>query len=311
MNLDYLKNILQGALLVWSFMGIVSCSSDTTSEKGVKPNILVSTLMIAEGVENIVGNQAEVNCLMGPGVDPHLFRPTAADLNKMRQADIIILNGLHLEGRLGEITQALQKEKTILFVSDYIDSSRILYEGATQASPDPHIWMDPSLWAQGMQGISEKISEYLKGDTTILARGKLYTDSLSSLHKRIQNGLNEIPTERRVLVTAHDAFQYFSRAYAWEVKGLQGISTASDIGIREVSEMVNFLAKRKIPAVFPESAVSERNLEAVIRACAAKGHTVAIGPVLFTDAPGSEGSPEGSYSGMLLSNMNALRSQLR
>lgn len=311
MNLDLSKNKFYVILFLVMGILLVSCNGQEQTETKGKPRILVSTLMIAEGVQFMVGDLAEVSSLMGSGVDPHLFRPTAGDLEKMRSADIIILNGLHLEGRLGEITEALKREKTILFVSDYIPQEKILYADNSMQSPDPHVWMDPLLWADAMALLSREIASELNKDSSITARGNSYADSLRVLHQKIQDGLASVPVSKRVLVTSHDAFQYFGRAYGWEVKGLQGISTASDIGIREVSEMVNFLCTRKIPAVFPEASVSERNLEAVLRGCAGKGHSIRIGPVLYTDAPGSEGTAEGTYSGMLLHNQESLKQLLQ
>lgn len=311
MNLDLSKNKFYLSLLFVLGFFLVACEGKEQTQAQGKPKILVSTLMIAEGVQFMVGDLAEVSSLMGAGVDPHLFRPTAGDLEKMRSAEIIILNGLHLEGRLGEITEALKREKKILFVADYVPKEKILYAGNSMQSPDPHIWMDPLLWADAMAKLSSELVNSLNADSSIVVRANLYADSLRVLHRKIQDGLSSVPVSKRVLVTSHDAFQYFGRAYGWEVKGLQGISTASDIGIREVSEMVRFLCARKIPAVFPEASVSERNLEAVLRGCEGKGHFVRIGPVLYTDAPGSEGTPEGTYSGMLMHNQESLKRLLQ
>lgn len=287
-----------------------SCETKSTSQVN-KPKILVTTLMLQEGIAFMTEGYAEVDVLMGPGVDPHLYKPTPEDLRKMREADILILNGLHLEGRLSEITKALNKDKKVYYLSDYIPASEILYSGDIATSPDPHIWMAPTLWATGMKALGRALGAEFKQDSILSSRGDLYADSLMRLNAEIQAGLNKIPPSNRVLVTSHDAFRYFGKAYNWEVKGLQGISTSSDIGIREVRDLVSFLCQRRLPTVFPESSVSIRNLEAVVRACKEKGHLVETGPHLYTDAPGNAGTPEGTYSGMLKYNQEILSQWLQ
>lgn len=289
---------------------LVSCNAGKKSPDA-KTRIVVSTLMIAEGVSYITRESAEVTALMGPGVDPHLFRPSAADLQLLRSADIIILNGLHLEGRMGEMMEALKKEKTILQVTDYMPEADILYSGDNLSQPDPHCWMAPGLWAKAMEGLGKRLGELIPADTAIARHTQMYADSLLRLDSLIRSGLDQVPPDRRILVTSHDAFRYFGRAYGWEVRGLQGISTASDIGIREIGGMADFLSSRRIRAVFPESSVSARNLEAVLAACKARNHSVSIGPPLYTDAPGSAGTPEATYSGMLRHNQQILTRALQ
>lgn len=312
MIFDTLKNNFRLFWLVAAgFLSVLaSCDSNTKGPES-KTRIVVSTLMIAEGVSYITRESAEVVALMGPGVDPHLYRPSAADLQILRSADIIILNGLHLEGRMGEMIEALRKDKTILQVADFMAESDILYSGDDLAQPDPHCWMAPALWGKAMKGLGERLGELLPADTAIARHTQMYADSLLRLDSLIRSGLDQVPPDSRILVTSHDAFRYFGRAYGWEVRGLQGISTASDIGIREIGGMADFLSSRRIRAVFPESSVSARNLEAVLAACKARNHSVSIGPPLYTDAPGSAGTPEATYSGMLRHNQQVLTRALQ
>lgn len=305
-NNFYLFRLLTVGLVFF----LASCDSGKREPK-TRTQIVVSTLMIAEGVSYMTRESADVIALMGPGVDPHLFRPSANDLQLLRNADIIILNGLHLEGRMGEMMEALRKEKTVLLVTDFLAKEDILFSGDDLAQPDPHCWMAPGLWAKAMRGLGVRLKELLATDTAITRHTEFYADSLLRLDSMIRTGLAQVPPAARVLVTSHDAFRYFGRAYGWEVRGLQGISTASDIGIREIGSMADFLRARRIRAVFPESSVSARNLEAVLAACKARNHSVNIAPPLYTDAPGSEGTSEATYSGMLLHNQQILTRALK
>lgn len=289
-----------------------ACDSESKKTTTSRPRVLTTTLMLEEGVSQILSETAEVQSLMGAGVDPHLFRPSARDLSLLREADLIVVNGLHLEGRLGEVLSILGKQKPVLVIADGLSRKKLLQAEYDSALSDPHIWMDPVLWSEGMVYLSRELAKWHPADSAeILLRGIAYRDSLLRLDSVIRAGLNTVPVSRRVLITSHDAFRYFGRAYQWEVKGLQGISTASDIGIREIQNLVDFISSRKIPVVFPEASVSPRNLEAVISGCRQRGISVLTGPVMYTDAPGTSGTEEATYSGMLLHNQKILSEWLR
>jgi len=298
----YMHYIMPGLSLLY----LISCQGNNNTYSG-KPILLTSTSMLEEGLRFIAGDSFEVISLMGSGVDPHVFRPSAQDLELLRKAEIIIYNGLLLEGRMGEILSIVGKDKPVWAISDGISEDKFLVSDARTGIYDPHIWMDPVLWSEGMLALSNRLGEWIPEKKEAFAeKGKKYRDSLLRLDTSIREGLNKVPEENRILVTSHDAFRYFGRAYQWEVIGLQGISTAGDIGLKEISNLTELLVQRKIPVVFPEASVSSRNLEAVRNGCMSRGHTVREGPVLYTDAPGDKDSPEGTYSGMLLYNQEVL-----
>jgi manganese/zinc/iron transport system substrate-binding protein len=248
--------------------------------------------------------------LMGEGVDPHLYLASPADVARLDRADIVFYSGWHLEGKLADLLGRLSRRKTTVAVAEAIDESRILHDN--ENAHDPHVWFDVSMWSDAAGAVRDALVAYdpPHGDE-YRKNADAYQDRLAELHAYAKQQLATIPKEQRVLVTAHDAFQYFGRAYDLEVRGIQGISTDSEAGVRQVNDLVDFLVQRKIKAVFVESSVSDQNVMSLIEGAAAQNHTVAIGGELFSDAMGAEGTPEGTYEGMVRHNVDTVVKALR
>lgn len=275
-------------------------------------HIVCTTGMIGDALTQIAGDKAQVIALMGPGVDPHLYKATQGDLKKLTDADIIFYNGLHLEGKMGDIFQKLSRTKHVVALAETVPSERLLRPEGSPGAHDPHIWFDVSLWAEAVRRAGMELARADSANQAFyLQNTEAYLSELDSLHQWTAAQISAIPRESRVLITAHDAFGYFGRAYDIEVRGLQGISTASEYGLRDISNLVSFLTARKIKAVFVESSVPAKSLEAVVEGCSRRGHEIAIGGSLYSDAMGQAGSPEGRYIGMVRANVNAIVGALK
>lgn len=277
--------------------------------------VVCTTAQVADIIKNIGGEDVEVDTLMGDGVDPHLFTVAAGDVRRLRAADIVFYNGLHLEGRLADVLHDLAKKKPSLAVTAGLlrDHPEVLrtpeeFEGAH----DPHVWLDVSLWKLCAEYVSEQLCE-LDPDRAdaYRAREKTYTDELAVLDAECRERMAAIPDERRVLVTAHDAFGYFGVAYDIEVRGLQGISTADEADLVTLSALVDLLVERGVKAVFVESSVSEKYVRALVEGCAAEKHVVLIGGELYSDAMGPDDTPEGTYVGMVRHNVDTIVNALK
>jgi manganese/zinc/iron transport system substrate-binding protein len=298
-----LRNTFSLLLLLLLF----ACENQTDNKNNNRLNIVCTTGMLGDAVENIVKENAEVISLMGPGVDPHLYKATQGDLSLLSKADIIVYNGLHLEGKMGEIFEKLKNRKRIIVAAEAIDKTRLINNTNFLGAYDPHLWFDVSLWADVVGYIGKELaaSEDSLADVFI-ENSRTYQRQLLQLNQEVKEALAQIDSSKRVLITAHDAFAYFGRAYQIEVRGLQGISTVSEYGLKDVSDLVNFICQRKIQAVFVESSVSDRSLKAVVEGCEAKGHSISIGGTLFSDAMGEKESPEGKYIGMVKYNVQSI-----
>jgi manganese/zinc/iron transport system substrate-binding protein len=277
-----------------------------------KWKIVTTTGMIKDAVENVVGDRAEVIALMGPGVDPHLYKATQGDLQKLTDADIVFYNGLHLEGKMGEVLEKLGHQKPVITVSADIPDSLLRAVPGFQGTHDPHIWFDVKLWENAVRTISTFMQKH---DTafsdTFRENGSRYTAQLDSLHAAVAIAIAQVPEKQRVLITAHDAFGYFGDAYKIEVRGLQGISTVSEFGLKDVTELVNFIIRRQIKAIFVETSVSQRSIEAVMEGCHQKNWDVKIGGSLYSDAMGPAGTPQGTYIGMVSANVKIIVDALK
>ncbi len=291
---------------------LVACqpSSDSQSqETEEKPFFLSTTGMIADILRNVAGDSAKVESLMGAGVDPHLYKATRQDLSQLRAADVVFYNGLHLEGKMAEVLEKLGRQKPVFAVADGVSSQKIQKLGA---AADPHIWFDVQLWHDAAGYIAQELSKKYPQQADYFQKNtKTYQEKLLVLDAEVRKALLQIPKDRRVLITAHDAFGYFGKAYQVEVKGLQGISTISEFGVRDMKDLVDFIVRRKIKAVFVESSISPKSLEAVVRACAQKGHSIQIGGTLYSDAMGTKGTPEGTYIGMVRANVKTIVEALK
>lgn len=284
-----------------------ACSEAPTKSDG-RYRIVATVGMIADVVREIAGPHARVETLIGPGVDPHLYQASSADVNALRSADLVFYNGLLLEGRLSAVLGRLaQSGKAVHAVTEALlrREGYVLHDEGAQE--DPHVWMDVQGWIAASQLIEGVLSEHdPEHAADYAANGARYREQLDRLDDYARQSIASIPESQRVLVTAHDAFRYLSRAYGIEVRGIQGLSTESEAGVRDIEALVQFLVERRIPAVFVESSVSDKSVRALLEGAAARGHQVVIGGELYSDAMGPAGRYEGSYIGMIDHNITTL-----
>lgn len=301
-------------LLVIFFVGIFSISCTKTDKNAAgsekKPSVVTTTGMIADAAKNIGGDLVEVTALMGAGVDPHLYKASAKDVDRLGKASLILFGGLHLEGKMTEVLEKLGERKPTLAVAEQIPGNKLLGWN-TQGTYDPHVWFDVKLWMYAVDAVRDSLIALLPGEeTTLRANYEVYAAQLAELDSYTIKRISELPEERRVIITAHDAFEYFGRAYGFEVRGLQGISTVSEAGTRDVQDLAEFIVAQKIPAIFVESSVPRKNVEALQAAVHSRGWDVQIGGELFSDAMGDTGTFEGTYVGMLTHNIDTIVSAL-
>ncbi len=271
-------------------------------------SIVATTGMVADAARAVAGDRASVSSLMGSGVDPHLYKPTRADIARMMNAEVVFYNGLLLEGKMTDaLVRAATSGRRVHAVSELIDESTLLEPAEFQGHYDPHIWMDPSTWSSAVEVVRDKLIEFdPAGEEVYRANARAYLDELAALDAYAQRVLATVPDRTRVLVTAHDAFNYFGVRYNFLVVGIQGISTESEAGVRDIQRLVDLLVERKIGAVFIESTVSRRNVESLIAGARASGQDVEIGGELFSDAMGAPGTYEGTYLGMIDHNVTTI-----
>ncbi|WP_246472757.1 metal ABC transporter solute-binding protein, Zn/Mn family [Pelagibacterium limicola] len=276
-----------------------------------QPNVVATVGMIGDIAETVGGECVSVTTLMGPGTDPHLYQATARDVQTFGNADLILYSGLTLEGQLADILSRLGERKPALAVSEVAIPEEHLLATDDSYGVDPHVWMDTGLWAQTVSVIADALSESAPECAQAIAdRAQSYEGQLIALDQWVAQTIASIPETQRVLVTAHDAFSYFGHAYGIEVAGIQGISTSAEASIADIRETAELLIERGIPAIFVESTINPRTIQAVIDAAGRQGHTVTIGGELFADAMGDPGTPEGTYIGMIVSNTLAIAQAL-
>lgn len=301
------------AVLTLSLL-LSACATETgNSYSNGKLNVVTTTGMIADIVKNVGGEHVEVTSLMGPGVDPHLYKASEGDIRRLQEANLIFYNGLHLEAQLGEVLEKMNDFNiTTVAVADEIDPAILLSHPQYEDAYDPHIWFDVTLWMQAVRRVQETLSETDPAHQSAYeANASAYLAQLEELHQYVLSQAETVPAEKRVIITAHDAFSYFGRAYGFEVRGLQGISTESQAGTADVQALAEFIVEQQIPAIFVESSVPQRNVEAVQAAVQSQGFDVQIGGSLFSDAMGSEGTPEGTYIGMVRHNIDTIVTALK
>lgn len=292
--------VMRGAAAAF-LVGALGAPQSGTAEE---PVLVVTTIgMIADVAERVAGDCARVEALMGPGVDPHLYQASASDVRLFRDADAILYSGYSLEGQLGAVLERLGAQKPTVAVSPSAIDPVNLITVQDVYGIDPHLWMDASLWSRIAPVIADTL-EPLAPDcaAAMEARVAALQAELQALHTWIGDSIASIPAEQRILVTAHDAFNYFGRAYGIEVAGIQGISTESEAGVADIRDMVAVVVGRNVPAVFIESTINPRTVQAVIDAAAGRGHEVEIGGELYSDAMGEAGTVGGTYIGMLYEN---------
>jgi len=309
-----IRNLLAGCLL----LVCAGCSGDQDySTAGAAPrqdtggraghdagklNVLATTGMIADAARNVGGDLVEVTALMGPGVDPHLYQPTARDQGKLKSADLILYNGLHLEGKMVEVFESLARNKRVVAVSHDIPEDQLLSWADSAGMHDPHIWFDVQLWQQAVRTIAKAFADSdPKHAADYESRSAAYLKELEQLDGYCREQAGRLPEAQRVLITSHDAFHYFGRAYGFEVVGIQGISTDTEAGLKAITDAVDLIRSRKIRAIFPETSVPRAAIERV-----ARDGQVQLGTELYSDALGSPDSPAGTYIGMIKTNIDTV-----
>ena len=269
--------------------------------------IVTTTSQIADMARNVAGERASVTALMGEGVDPHLYRQTRSDVARLRGADLGLWSGLYLEASLEDFLLELGRRQPVIALAERLPTDRLLANPDYPDKHDPHVWMDVALWSSLVDELAAILSEAdPAGAALFAANAAAYRYELEALDTYVRDSVASIPTEARVLITAHDAFHYFGRAYDIEVLGIQGLSTESEAGLARIGELVDLLVEREIGAVFVESSVADRNIRALIEGAAARGHSVTIGGELFSDAMGAPDTYEGTYLGMLDHNATVI-----
>ena len=267
--------------------------------------IVTTISQIGEPIEVIGGDRVDVESLMGPGVDPHLYKATQGDINTLQDADIILYNGLHLEGNMGEVFANMSANKTIVSLGESLDKEKFLMD--EEGAIDPHIWFDVDLWKEALDVAVEELKQFSPEDADYFEENKqTYFSKLDELKKEAVEKISSIPEEQRVLVTAHDAFGYFGRMNDIEVIGLQGLSTEDEVGLSDIGSTVQLLIEKKVPAVFIESSINQSSIRAVIDGASKEGLEVTLGGELFSDAMGAKGTEEGTYLGMYHHNVNTI-----
>ncbi len=290
---------LTGRSLV--LLALVSCGSALAQENVARA--VATTGMVADVVENVGGPCVTVEAIMQPGVDPHLYKAKPSDVRRFYYADIIFYSGYHLEGQLGEVLEAFSERKPVVALAERAVAPSETLRLPGENAYDPHLWMDVSLWARTADGVVEALSELNPSCRTGLKeRAETYKQQLMALDGWIRASVASIPERQRVLVTAHDAFNYYSRAYGIAVESIQGISTQAEAGLADIRETVSLVVDRDVPALFVESSINPRTVQAVLQAVRSRGVIVNIGGELFSDAFGASGTAEGTYIGMLYHN---------
>ena len=271
--------------------------------------VVCTTGMVADLVREVAGERAKVTPLISDGIDPHLYKPTRDDVARLLKADVIFYSGLHLEGRMEATFEKMrQRGKPVCALTSSIPSEKLLKEGNAE---DPHVWMDPLVWAGCIEAVETTLVQAdPQGREIFQANAARYRASLEAVSEWIRLAIFTIPDGQRVLITAHDAFQYYGRATGLRVMGLQGLSTESEAGVADINRIVDEIVKQRIPAVFFESTLSEKNIRAVIEGAAARAHTVKPGGMLYSDSLGATGTPEGTCEGMLKHNTRTITKAL-
>lgn len=301
----------QFILLVLFSVSLLGCK-DTRPKDG-KFHIVTTTSMITDLVQNIGGDKVAVQGLMGAGVDPHLYKASEGDVSKLSNANMIIYSGLHLEGKLVEVFEKMKRQKIkTIAVSDALDKKELIGSTLFASNYDPHIWFDVKNWEKITIYVEKQLSEALPEHKEYFkANAAIYLEKLKVLKQEIEAEIATLPEDKRRLVTAHDAFNYFGKAYKFDVVGLQGLSTATEAGVQDVQKTATYIIDHKVKAVFIESSVPRRTVEALQAAVNSKNHEVVIGGTLFSDALGNPGTPEGTYIGMFKFNVHTIVNALK
>ena len=302
-----MKNVLYLYLFL---LLICSCTSASKATRD-KPLIVATTSILADGIQVLVGDQAEVIALMPAGVDPHLYKASVRDLDLLTQADLVIYHGLYLEGKMTEIFEKLAKQQVLIDVSNGIPSDQLIRSGPELHSVDPHVWFDITLWSAALTYASQELQIWQPSwKPQLETNTKTYLQQLGVLDQLTRAKVQELVQHNQVLVTAHDAFAYFGKAYGLPVHSLQGLSTLSEPGLRDLTELISLIQTYKVKAIFAEQTISPKALQAVARGVAEKNQVVKLAGPLYTDSLDAPNTPAGTYLGMFETNLQLIYNQL-
>lgn len=299
-------------ILFFVALAILSSCKEAKKDSG-KLQVVTTTTMITDLVKTIGGDQIEVSGLMGAGVDPHLYKASEGDVTKLYHADVIFYNGLHLEGKLVEVFEKMEQGNTRqVALAEGLDKSGLIGSDYFASNYDPHVWFNIDYFSQFAATVAEILAEEDPANAEVYTTNEAtYQKALADLSSTLMDKVNTLPKEKRILVTAHDAFNYFGEAFDFEVVGLQGLSTATEAGVQDVQRLSAFIIEKQVKAIFVESSVPRRTIEALQAAVKSKGHEVVIGGSLYSDALGSPGTEEGTYIGMFRYNVNTIIDSLQ
>ena len=289
---------------------LVACKAPTKPSDKLK--VVVTTSMLTDLVKNIGGDLIDVQGLMGAGVDPHLYKASEGDVSKLFNADVIFYNGLHLEGKLVAVFEKMEAQKTTVALGEFLAKEGLIGSDYFASNYDPHVWFNIQYFKEFSDKVTSVLSEKdPKNAASFTANNLAFQQELDLLHTAVVNTIATLAPEKRILVTAHDAFNYFGKAYGFKVVGLQGLSTATEAGVQDVQKLSEYIIANKVKAIFIESSVPRRTIEALEAAVLSKGHQVSIGGSLYSDALGDGGSVEGTYVGMFLYNVKTIVNALQ
>jgi manganese/zinc/iron transport system substrate-binding protein len=292
---------------------IASCGGESTQASDKGPlRVVATTGIIADTAKRVAGQHAEVVALMGPGVDPHLYKASEGDVRRLSEAALILYNGLHLEGKMGDILNRLKRNRPVVAVTEDIPEDLLRQPPEFRGQHDPHVWFDVSMWRRTLDPIVRELSTLDPAHAEdFKANAAAYGKELDALDAWVKQRIETLSPSHRVLVTAHDAFGYFGRRYGMEVIGIQGISTLSEAGLHDVDRVAQIVVDRKVRAIFIESSVPRRSIEAVQAAVRSRGHEAQIGGQLFSDSLGGANTPAGTYVGMVRANVDTIVNALK
>jgi len=301
---------MKRAITILAVIIVLGCKNN--KQDNGKLNVVVTTSMLTDLVKNIGGDLINIQGLMGAGVDPHLYKASEGDVSKLFNADVIFYNGLHLEGKLVEVFEKMEAQKTTVALGEFLAKDGLIGSDYFASNYDPHVWFN----IQYFKEFSDKVTNVLsnkdpKNAGSYTVNNIAFQQELDLLQTTVVNTIATLAPEKRILVTAHDAFNYFGKAYGFKVVGLQGLSTATEAGVQDVQQLSEYIIKNKVKAVFIESSVPRRTIEALEAAVLSKGHQVSIGGSLYSDALGDAGSVEGTYIGMFLYNVKTIVTALQ
>lgn len=298
-------------LLIFCLSLFLSCQN-SEKKRGERVNVVTTTTMITDLVKNIGGDSVSVQGLMGSGVDPHLYKASEGDVSKLTRADVVFYSGLHLEGKLVDVFEKMGRNSNTIALAEVLDKKSLIGSDQFASSYDPHIWFDIDYWKQITVYLTEQLSEEDPESAEYYEKNKeAYLKKLDALEDEVHAIISELPEEKRVLVTAHDAFNYFGKAYGFEVVGLQGLSTATEAGVQDVQKLAKLIIDKEVKSIFIETSVPRRTIEALQQSVRSKGYDVQIGGTLYSDALGSPGTEEGTYIGMFKFNIKTIVKALK